>query len=171
MCLNIPTGSHISGSHITNVYLWECGDWFKGGKRRKAMFFQEVSVGTHGKYMKFFSLKLCLQSLGINWPTNHRHHYSQPVRIFVVTDCILCLVSESDWDSNRVEASFQFFILFKTSLRKPKMQPYAQTNEVRGLRMEAEHLTDYKTALITFKSGSIITFVNPQWSLSRILLS
>lgn len=42
------------------------------------------------------------------------------------------------------------------------MQAYAQTNEVRGLGMEAEHLTDYKTALITFKLGSIITFVNPQ---------
>lgn len=54
MCLNIPTGSHISGSHTTNVYLWEWGDWFKGGKRRKAMFFQEVSIGTHGKYMNFF---------------------------------------------------------------------------------------------------------------------
>ena len=61
-----------------------------------------------------------------------------------------------------VDASFQFFILFKTSLGKPKMQPYAQKNEVRGLRMEAEPLTDYKTALITFKSGSTITFVNPQ---------
>lgn len=73
------------------------------------------------------------------------------------------------WLRFRVEASFQFFILFKTSLRKPKMQPYTQKSEVNGLWMEAEHLTDYKTPLITFKSGSIVTFVNPQWSLSRIL--
>lgn len=33
------------------------------------MFFQEVNVGTHGKYINFFSLKLCLQSLGITTDT------------------------------------------------------------------------------------------------------
>lgn len=129
------------------------------------MFFQEVNVGTHGKYINSF-----FKTLSSKLRNNHRYHYSQPVWIFAVTDCILCPVSESDWDSNRVEASFQFFILFKTSLRKPKMLPYTQKNEVSGLWMKADHLTDYKTPLITFKSGSTVTFVNPQWSLSRILL-
>lgn len=43
-----------------------------------------------------------------------------------------------------------------------KNAAFAQKDEATGLGMPAGDPTDYGTVLITFQSGFIITFANPQ---------